>query len=64
MRPSFTNAELIEVVDAMMVRGIRLRSDPTGFTASLDSSDLLFSDEELEDDELDFLRHQQANKPF
>jgi hypothetical protein len=64
MRPSFTDAELIHVIEAMAARGLRLRSDPVGFTASLEAADILPSDEELEDDELRFLRERQANKPY
>jgi hypothetical protein len=64
LRPSFSDAELIQIIEAMAVRGIRLRCDPVGFTASIDAGDMLPSDEELEDDELDFLRDRQANKPY
>jgi hypothetical protein len=47
-----------------VVRGLRLRRDPVGFTASLEAGEELPSDEELQDDELGFLRERQANKPY
>lgn len=64
MRSSFTEAELTQVVEAMAVRGIRLRCDPVGFVTSLEAAEDLPSDEDLQDDELQFLREQEANKPF
>ena len=64
MRPSFTNEELTQIIEAMVVRGIRLRCDPVGFTTSLEAGEELPSDEELQDDELEFLRERQANKPY
>jgi hypothetical protein len=64
MRPSFTNEELTQIIEAMVVRGIRLRCDPVGFTTSLEATEELLSDEELQDDELQFLRERHANKPY
>ena len=63
-RKHFTDAELTHIIEAMSIRGIRLRCEPIDFAVSLEEGDALPSDEELEDDELMFLRDTQANKPY
>jgi hypothetical protein len=64
LRKMFTDAELSHIVEAMSTRGIRLRCEPVDFALPLEAGDVLPSDEELEDDELKFLRDAQANKPY
>jgi hypothetical protein len=64
VRTAFSNTELTQIVEAMLLRGIRVRCHPSGFEESHDFDDALPSDEELEDDELRFLREAQANKPY
>jgi hypothetical protein len=64
MRSSFTNEELTQIIEAMVVRGLRLRCDPVGFTTSLEAAEELPSDEDLQDDELQFLSERHANKPY
>jgi hypothetical protein len=64
LRDAVTDAELTHIVEAMVNRGIRVRCDPEGFATALEAVDNLPSDEELEDDELKFLRDRQANKPY
>lgn len=64
LRPHFTDVELGHVVESMAKRGIRLRCDPGDFWQRRESELDLPSDEELEDDELQFLTERQARRPY
>lgn len=67
MRPHFTPRELREWSDVMLARGLRLRIPFDDYFPPLDDDEPLLDlpeDEELHDDELEFLRERQTLKPY
>lgn len=68
VRPAFTEAELQQIVDRLVGRGLRLRVPtatvwpPMGVREGLTEG--LPEDESLAEDELDFLRERQALRPY
>ncbi|EIW72388.1 hypothetical protein TREMEDRAFT_26535 [Tremella mesenterica DSM 1558] len=65
LRPLFTTRELKQWAELMVERGIRVRIPPEEYWEQDESEmDMLPEDEELQDDELGFLRERQELKPY
>lgn len=67
LRPHFTPRELREWSDVMLARGLRLRIPFDVYFPPLDDEEPLLDlpeDEELHEDELEFLRERQTLKPY